>query len=404
MARRPARPAATLHPMKLAELTAYVVRIPLKKRIKHASHARTETDNVLVRARLNDGSVGWGEGVPREYVTGESADSGLDLLKATDLKGQLGDCRDFIGAMRTIESLRLAPVAGDTRGVQGNAARCAVEIALLDAFGRAFGEPLCNVTKYLAPDFYRFRDKVQYSGAITSARRGMKIRLAAWRMRILGVSQIKVKVGIEGHDDPYRLRMIRRRVGKKVELRVDANEAWPAAEAAEQIAALEPAGIASVEQPIRHEEVDQLADIRKRVKTPIMLDESLCGMADAERAAANGLCDLFNLRLSKCGGFIPSLRLAQFAAKHRLGYQLGCQVGETAILSAAGRHFATSVKDLRAIEGSFDRHLVQYPLGDEDITFGWGGWAPAIIRTGLGIGVQEDFVERLATRKEALIG
>jgi len=137
---------------------------------------------------------------------------------------------------------------------------------------------------------------------------------------------------------------------------------------------------------------------------PVMLDESLCGEVDAERAVRGGWCDLFNLRLSKCGGFIPALRLAQFAAKHGLGYQLGCQVGETAVLSAAGRHLATSVKDLRAVEGSFDRHLVQYPLGDEDITFGWGGWAPAIVRTGLGIGIQEDFVERLATRKEALIG
>lgn len=390
--------------MKVTELTAHVVRVPLKKRIKHASHTRTETDNVLVRVRLNDGSVGWGEGVPREYVTGESADSALDLLKASDLKSQLDECRDYMGALRTVERLKTNPVPGDARGVQGNAARCAVELALLDAYGRAFGEPLCNVTKYLAPDDYRFRDKVQYSGAIMSARKGLKIRLAAWRMRILGVSQIKVKVGIEGHDDPYRLRMIRRRVGSKVELRVDANEAWPAAEAAERITALEPAGIASVEQPVRHEEIDQLAAIRKLVKTPIMLDESLCGMTDAERAAADGLCDLFNLRLSKCGGFIPALRLAQFAAKHGLGYQLGCQVGETAILSAAGRHFATSVKDLRAVEGSFDRHLVQYPLGDEDITFGWGGWAPAIVRTGLGIGVQEDFVDRLATRKEALIG
>src|SRR3954465_12592829 len=96
----------TLRPMKVTELVAYVVRVPLKKRIKHASHARTETDNVLVRARLNDGSVGWGEGVPREYVTGESADSALDLLKETDLKAQLGECRDFIGALRVVEALK----------------------------------------------------------------------------------------------------------------------------------------------------------------------------------------------------------------------------------------------------------------------------------------------------------
>src|SRR3954454_11878465 len=213
--------------MKVTELTAYVVRVPLKKRIKHASHARTETDNVLVRVRLTDGSVGWGEGVPREYVTGESADSALDLLKKSDLRGQLTECRDFIGALRVTEAFKLAAVPGDARGVQGNAARCAVEIALLDAFGRAFGEPLCNVTKYLAPDHYRFRDKVQYSGAIMSARKGVKLRLAAWRMRILGVSQVKVKVGIEGHDDPYRLRMIRPPAGRKARRAADQNKAWP---------------------------------------------------------------------------------------------------------------------------------------------------------------------------------
>src|SRR4029079_2856639 len=107
--------------MKVTELTAYVVRIPLKKRIKHASHARTETDNVIVRVRLNDGSVGWGEGVPREYVTGEAAASALDLLKASDLKAQLSDCRDFTSALAIVEAFKPAAVPGDARGVQGNA-------------------------------------------------------------------------------------------------------------------------------------------------------------------------------------------------------------------------------------------------------------------------------------------
>jgi hypothetical protein len=96
-------------------------------------------------------------------------------------------------------------------------------------------------------------------------------------------------------------------------------------------------GLNDTDEHVRKESADQ---IRKQVKTPIMLDESLCGMVDAERALAGGWCDLFNLRLSKCGGFIPSLRLAQFARQHGLCYQLGCQVGETAVLSSAGRHFA----------------------------------------------------------------
>src|SRR5207253_4685063 len=127
-----------------------------------------------------------------------------------------------------------------------------------------------------------------------------------------------------------------------------------------------------------------------------MLDESLCSLIDAERASAQASCDLFNVRLSKCGGFIPSLRLAQFAKQRGLGYQLGCQVGETAILSAAGRHFAAGVRDIRYLEGSYDRHLVKEALGTRDLTFGWGGWARALAGPGLGVEVGSAALERVA--------
>jgi muconate cycloisomerase len=118
----------------------------------------------------------------------------------------------------------------------------------------------------------------------------------------------------------------------------------------------------------------------------------------------NGWCDLFNLRLSKCGGLIPSLRLAQLARRHGLGYQLGCQVGETGILSAAGRHFATSVDGLRYLEGSYDRHLVWERLTEEDITFRRrGGWAPALVGCGLGVTIDPARVDWVTQRKEKLI-
>jgi muconate cycloisomerase len=389
--------------MKIAELTAFVVRIPLRKAIKHASHSRTETENIVVRCTLDDGTVGYGEGVPREYVTGETADTAIDLLKTSDITSQLESCPDFAKAVILAERLRLAPVPGDHRGVGGNAARCAVELALLDAYGRAYGEPLSAVTKHIVPELYQFRDSVRYSGAITSAK-GLKVRFAAWRMWIYRFKQVKIKVGMEGYDDAKRLRVIRSRIGRKTDLRVDANEAWPAAAAVERIAELEPANISSVEQPVAHAEVDQLAGIRKKIKTPIMLDESLCGFIDAKHAIDNGLCDLFNLRLSKCGGFIPSLRLAQAAKRAGLGYQLGCQVGETAILSAAGRHYACSVADLRYLEGSYDRHLVKEALGKQDITFGWGGWAPYLNGIGLGVGIDPPALARVTVRRETLLG
>jgi muconate cycloisomerase len=332
--------------MRIAELTAYQVRIPLRRPVRHASHERTETDNVVVRCVLDDGTEGYGESVPRDYVTGETATSALTLLKASDLSVALEPIAAFEEFVARIERLRLNAVPGDHRGCQGNAARCALELAMLDAAAKHFQRPLSAVTQFVAPELYEPKESVRYSGAILSAR-GLKARLAAWVMRLYGFRQVKVKVGIAGYDDPARLRVIRRIVGKRVDLRVDANEAWTASEAADRIRALEPFGISAVEQALPHSAAAEFAELRRRVKTPLMLDESLCGQVDAERAVAKGLCDIFNLRLSKCGGFIATLHLARFALQHGLTYQLGCQVGETAILSAAGRHFASAARSAK---------------------------------------------------------
>jgi muconate cycloisomerase len=388
--------------VKIVELTAYHVRIALRRPIRHASHTRSETDNLVVRCVLEDQTTGHGEGVPREYVTGETIEGDLALLRQSDLPAQLEACSDFARAAAMAERLRLAPAPGDDRGCVGNAARCAVEVAFLDAYGQCFGASLGGVTRLLAADRYSPRPWVQYSTAITSAK-GLKAGILALGMRLYGFRQMKVKVGIEGPDDAARLRTIRRWAGRKMDLRVDANEAWPAEAAVERIRALEPYGITSVEQPVPHAQVEALAEVRRHIKTPIMLDESLCGRIDAEGAVAKGTCDLFNLRLSKCGGFIPSLRLAQFARRNGVDCQLGCQVGETALLSAAGRHFAASVADIRYVEGSYDRHLVRETLAREDITFHRGGWAPALGDPGLGVTVDERALERVTVRKERLL-
>lgn len=390
--------------MRIVALTAFHVRIPLKRAIRHASHVRTETDNVIVACQLENGITGYGEGVPRDYVTGETIESALSLLKQGDWAGQaVLQAESFTDAVRATAALQLPTVPDDSRQCRGNAARCAVELAVLDAYGQAFEQPLSEVVRQLAPSLWEPKEQVQYSTAITSAQ-GRKARLAGWIMWGYGFRQCKVKVGIAGQDDVARLRTIRKAVGKRMELRIDANEAWQPAEVERKIAELEPFGIASVEQPVPHEQVRELGAIRPRLQTPIMHDESLCSLVDAETAVKQGTCDLFNIRLSKCGGFIPSLRLAEFARQQGLGYQLGCQVGETAILSAAGRHWACAVQGIRALEGSYDRRLVKENLAQRDITFGWGGWAPALPGGGLGIKISTTALERVTVRKEVLFG
>jgi muconate cycloisomerase len=387
--------------MIIRSLTAYHVCLPLKRPFAHASHVRHVSENVLVRCELTDGTTGWGEGVPRDYVTGETPEGVLAQFEATPIGEQLGGGFDsWPGVIALCERFQPAAVENDPRGSVGNSLRAAVEIAILDAFGRAVGEPVRRVVEHFEPaaPIRVSLDHVCYSTAIGSSR-GERLRLKALKMRAYGFRQCKVKVGAAGADDVRRLATIRRWIGPRVDIRIDANEAWSVGEVVAKLATLKPAGITAIEQPCPHDELIQLARVRPTLGVPVMLDESLTTLADAGRAIELRACDLFNLRLSKCGGFLNCLRLAAMAHDAGLGYQLGCHPGESGILSAAGRHWATSVADIRYWEGSYDRHLFHQLLTNEDITFGYGGRAPALTGAGLGVTVNEQ-VLRNVTRRE----
>ena len=391
--------------MRIAELIAYHVQIPLKTKIQHASHTRRMTDSVVVRCVLSDGTQGWGEGLPREYVTGETIDSAFELLRATPLAEQIGaEIADAESAMAMCEELSLTRPQADSRNCFGNSIRCAVELSILDAVCRANGLPLSELTSKYGPatGIRNRQDKVQYSAVITSSS-PVKQRIKSFLIRLHGFHQTKVKVGVEGVDDEVSLRRIRGLVGSGMDLRIDANEAWTCENLAAKFEPLEKFNITSIEQPVHHNEVSGLAALRSKLAAPIMLDESLCSLEDGQRAIEHGTCDLFNIRISKCGGFLNSLKIAATAHQAGLGYQLGCQVGETGILSAAGRHFATSVGGIRYLEGSYDSFLVKERLTHENLTWGRRGIAPALTEPGLGVSIDEEALKRVTISEEHLV-
>lgn len=390
---------------RLSSVTVYHVRIPLRKPIVHASHARTESENIVVACQLEDGTVGFGEGVPRDYVTGETVDTCWDLLSRIDLSSLAEEIRSPAEAIALARRIEIAPLPDDPRDCRTNVTRCALELSLLDAFGKSLG---CDMQTMLlsASEYHEIlepRKSCRYSGVITSKPSLKKEVISALKMRFNWFPCVKVKVGTEGQDDPRRLKLFRKLVGT-IDIRVDANEAWSPAEAAQRISELEPARISAVEQPLKHEDFDHLPALRRAVKTPIMLDESLCSMTDARRAIEAKACDIFNIRLSKCGGLLRSLDLALLAHRAGLGYQLGCQVGETGILSAAGRAFACTVKNIRYIEGSYDQYLVRERLTRENLTFEWRGWAPRMKGPGLGMTVEPERLRSVTVREATIHG
>lgn len=395
--------------MRIHRLTAFQIPIALKKPVRHASHMRHANETLVIRCVMDDGSCGWGEGLPRPYVTGETIDSVWRHLEQSDFSPLRDAKYSSAGdASFAIDAFRFADVAADpgieVRECFGNSVRCALELAILDAACRAERISLGDfiLQHPAAIDFAMAGDEVFYSGAITSTSpRGQW--LSALKMRMFAFRQVKVKVGAEGISDVNLLRRVRRIVGRKVDLRLDANEAWHCEDLASNIAPLNCFEPTSLEQPVPHSEVAGLKQVRSQISVPIMLDESLCCLEDAEHAITGETCDLFNIRLSKCGGISRSLAITALARKHGISYQLGCQVGETGILSAAGRHFACNVPDIRYLEGSFDRFLVRDALTEQDLTFRYGGKGSRLDGQGLGIDINECRVRQLAVRTLEII-
>lgn len=383
--------------MRVVRCELLEVDIPFKLTFKHSLHERSESNSILVKLTSDTGDVGWGESLPRDYVTGETMESVVETIRDSFLPGVLE-----VSHATWEESLEhAAHLEKEARARNPElperigASRCAIELAFLDLAGKHFRRSVAEIFGQ------RKREWVEYSGVISSDSR-WKVIKTALKMRLGALRQIKVKVG--GRDDREKLQWIRSMVGPSVDLRVDANAAWNVSDAIGKIQVFKQFGVSSVEQPVAAGDLAGLQAVTAAVTTPIMVDESLCSLGDAKKLVAMDACDYFNIRLSKCGGLFASLELAEFARNHDKGCQLGCQVGETAILSAAGRHFALGVAGLKYFEGSFGTHLLEQDVARENLTFRRGGIGRPLPGPGLGVNVLEERIDPHVRKRHAVEG
>jgi L-Ala-D/L-Glu epimerase len=356
----------------------FQVRLPFKGSFKHALKERSEADAVLVAVHGDSGEVGWGEIVPRDYLTGETiesvfaTDAPARARELTSLSfGSFTDINEYLHESLDRFGRKLATVSG-------------FELALIDLFGKERRLPA-----------HRFLGVPELGAELPAGVViGFEVATAdlpkhCAMLRMTGKKHIKVKVGAD--DDLDRLAAVSKAFGGANKLRLDANAAWTTSEAIEKLSAMKKFPIASIEQPIEAHDYAGLREIREKTEIPVMVDESLCTVEDAHRLIAEKAADVFNVRIGKCGGLIGSKRIVEIAYKHGLGCHLGALVGETGILSSAAEIFGRAVPVFDCIEGKGQNKFL---LAD-DIT------EPSGTTFGLGVRVDRAKVEKyLVTREE----
>jgi L-alanine-DL-glutamate epimerase-like enolase superfamily enzyme len=322
------------------ELTVTPMTVPLRVPFAAAHGTVTDRELLLVSLQAADGLTGYGEAAPLESYDGVSV---ADVLVA------LEECRDVLASYpghapvadvvaRCAEATTVAP------------ALAAIDLALWDLAGKRARQPVWRLLGVQSPA----PPRIEVNWTITAPDRSGAAREAA-EARVAGFRTVKLKVGIG--DDAGRVAAVRAFGGPQLGIRIDANGAWDADQAAAALDALEPSGIELCEEPVHG--LPELEAVGRHTDVPIALDES----AGEPGALEHRYGELVCLKVSRCGGIAGTLAAADRA--RATGYDvylastLDGPLGIAAALQCAAVIAPARACGLATL-GLFDRHDARF--------------------------------------------
>ncbi|HEX4222861.1 MAG TPA: o-succinylbenzoate synthase [Pseudonocardiaceae bacterium] len=301
--------------MKLTGIELRRISLPLVAPFRTSFGVQTGRDVLLVRAVSTD-AEGWGECVAMKdpLYSSEYVDAAADVLRRFLIPAIAAAPRLDAGRVATI----LAPFKGHRM------AKCALELALLDAELRAENRPL-------ARELGAVRDRVPcgVSVGIMDSIPELLDTVAGY----LDAGYVRIKLKIEPGWDVEPVRAVRERFGDDLLLQVDANTAYTLADA-RQLAKLDPFDLLLIEQPLDEDDVLGHAELAKLVRTPICLDESITSAATAAAAIRLGACHIVNVKPGRVGGYLEARRIHDVCTANGIGVWCGGML-ETGIGRAA---------------------------------------------------------------------
>jgi O-succinylbenzoate synthase len=365
--------------MRIEHLQIRSLVMPLQSGFE-TSFGRVATREMVVVSLHAGGLVGWGEApvADRPHYSAETARTAMSVLR--DHMGPAIVGQDLTSAddlLRAIDFVR-----------GHHMARAALEWALLDLHCKAEGRSLAD-----ALGAAHERVPVGVSLGIPGDRDAGALVALVERRVAEGYRRIKLKIRPGFCAGPVRA--VRERF-PDVALCADGNGGfgW---DDLDELRALDDLGLLFVEQPFRHDDLLEHARLRRRVRTPICLDESLVSPAALDAALALDAIDVVNLKSGRVGGLTQAQAMIRTCRERALplwcGGMLETGIGRAAHVALAACPGFTQPGDLSASDRYYAEDLVDPPFRLDA-----AGTLGVPDGPGIGVTVLEDRLER-ATRE-----
>ncbi|MDB5487603.1 MAG: hypothetical protein JWQ58_1318 [Reyranella sp.] len=263
---------------RIEAVEIYRTEVPLTVPYKVSKWTFTAFDPLIASIRTRDGRIGWGEATITEgYAVGETPQTGWAFLQSW---GERLVGRDLAEAHALLEP-----------EIHANSHAASILITALEMIERS---PLLEikapaVVPLLVPVNAMDPDKV-----------GAEVEASIDE----GFGTLKVKVGFDVEADLVRVAAIQRALNGKATIRLDANQAFSAEQGRCFAAALDPTGIELFEQPCDKADWAANAAVAAVSTVPVMLDESIYGIPEIERAAQVPGVGFVKVKLKKLGSLV----------------------------------------------------------------------------------------------------
>lgn len=371
--------------LRLEHVTLREVRLALREPFRISSGVVAERRILLLEVAADGGLRAWSECVAGEApnYSAETIDTAWLALREWIAPRLLGV--ELAGPECVHELLER-----DLRGHR--MARAALEMAVWELSALAEGLPLARRLGAT-----RDRVEVGISLGIQPTPEALVERASA--ARSAGYRRIKLKIR-PGADLSF-VAAARGALGEAAPLSVDANNAYGTGDF-DHLARLDAFGLIMIEQPLEHEDLLRHADLQRRLRTPLCLDESITSVFRAEDMIRLGSGRIVNIKPGRVGGLGASRAIHDLCAARAVpvwcGGMLESGIGRAYNVALAALPNFTLPGDLSPSARYWERDIVI----PEWVMRADGTMAVPLDRPGIGVRVDEGRVDDLTVRLETL--
>ncbi len=220
-------------------------------------------------------------------------------------------------------------------------------------------------------------------------------------MAALEAGYQKVKIKIAPGRDVEWVAAVRTAAGAGAHLMADANNAYTLDDAT-RLAALDDLDLMMIEQPLAVDDLVRHAELQRRLRTPLCLDESITSLERAQDMVTLGAGRIINIKPGRVGGFTPSIRIHDFCVEHDVpvwcGGMLESGVGRAYNVALASLPGFTLPGDLSPSARYWTRDIV-----DPEWTMDAQGFVDVPLGApGIGVEVDRERIDALTVRQEEI--